>query len=384
MDAGGIAGDTDSRSSRGAQGMQRVVVKLGTSTLTGGALSLNRQRMLEIILQIAHLHRDGLEVLLVSSGAQFAGREVLRFPDLGKSLPAKQMLSAVGQSHLMGIYHDLFDIFSIVVAQVLLTRDDFSHRRRYLNARDTLNTLIEHGIIPIINENDTTAMDELRVGDNDNLSALVASTMGADLLLLLTDQRGLYTADPRTNPDAQLIPLIEKIDDRIEALAGGAGFIGGTGGMATKVQAAQTATRSGVPVVIADGRIENVVVRVVGGESLGTRFEAAQEHLRGRKRFVLTGRPEGALVADGGAVRVLQRGTTSLLPVGILAVEGRFDRGAMVVVRDAEGTIVARGLSSYASADIRRLAGQKSAAIPDILGYSYGDAVIHRNNLVLS
>ena len=200
-------------------------------------------------------HQQGHEVVMVSSGAQLAGRERLDFPDLGRSVPAKQMLSAVGQSRLMRIYSDLFDIFQVTVAQVLLTRDDLSHRGRYLNARDTLRTLLEHRILPIINENDTVATEEIRVGDNDNLSALVASTLEADTLIILTDQQGLYTDDPRKNKDAQLIPSIEHIDDSVFELAGGAGTTIGTGGMVTKIQAAQIATRSGVTTIIADGQI---------------------------------------------------------------------------------------------------------------------------------
>ncbi len=362
---------------------QRIVVKLGTSTLTGGERQLNRQRMLEIVQQIARLHQAGHEMVVVTSGAMAAGRERLGFPDLGRSVPAKQMLSAVGQGYLMHIYSQLFDIFSIVVGQVLLTRDDLGDRARYLNARDTLTTLIERRIIPVINENDTTATHEIRVGDNDNLSALVASLLEADLLIMLTDQRGLYTADPRSSPDAQLIPVVTHIDEGTYALAGGAGTTLGTGGMVTKIQAAQVATRSGVTAIIAGGTEADVLSRLAAGDSVGTRFEPAASHLESRKRWLLTEKPHGKVRVDAGAAQKLQRGGASLLPVGMTSVEGAFERGELLAVLSPEGRKIAHGLTSYSSDDLTKLCGVKSAHILDILGYSYGDAVIHRNNLVV-
>jgi glutamate 5-kinase len=241
--------------------MQRIVLKVGTSTLTNGTAQINRQRMLELVQQIARLYQEGHEVVLVTSGAMAAGRERLGFPDLGRSVPAKQMLSAIGQGRLMHHYSQLFDLFEIVVGQVLLTRDDLSDRARYLNIRDTLSTLLEHRIIPIINENDTTATHEIRVGDNDNLSALVANLLEADLLIILTDQPGLFTADPRKHADAELIAEVKQIDDKTYALAGGAGSTVGTGGMVTKIQAAQLASRSGVLTVIASGKAPDVIQR---------------------------------------------------------------------------------------------------------------------------
>lgn len=363
--------------------MTRIVVKLGTSTLTRGTAHLNRQRMLEIVQQVARLHQDGHEMLIVSSGAQAAGRERLGFPDLPRSVPAKQMLAAVGQSHMMRIYKDLFDIFQIIVAQVLLTRDDLSHRARYLNARDTLQTLIEHRIIPIINENDTIATEEIRVGDNDNLSAMVASVLEADLLVMLTDQPGLFTADPRRSSDAQLIAQVARIDEAMYAVAGGVGSRLGTGGMVTKIQAAQLASRSGVAAIIASGSEPDVLARIISGENLGTRFEPVATHLESRKRWMLTDKPQGRLYVDAGAARVLLRGGASLLPVGITRVEQRFERGALLAVFTPEGKEIAHGLTNYNSDDLHRLRGQRSDRISEILGYSYGDAVIHRNNMVL-
>jgi glutamate 5-kinase len=363
---------------------QRVIVKLGTSTLTAGTTHLSRQRMLEIVQQVAQLHQRGHEMILVSSGAQAAGREQLNFPDLARSVPSKQMLSAVGQNRLMQIYSDLFAIFEIQVAQVLLTRDDLSDRARYLNARDTLHTLIQHRIVPIINENDTVATSEIRVGDNDNLSAMVASAVEGDVLILLTDQPGLFTADPRQDPAAQLIEQVSQIDDDLFALAGGAGSDVGTGGMMTKLQAAQVATRSGVRTVIGRGGDTQIITRILAGERIGTRFNATSTHVESRKRWLLTDRLRGSVTIDSGAVRALQaRDGASLLPVGITAVSGTFQRGAKIAIRDRAGDEIAQGLSSYTSVELQRIKGAKSAHISDILGYSYGDAAVHRNNMLV-
>ena len=363
--------------------MRRIVLKLGTSVLTKGTPKLNRQRMLELVQQVAGLQAQGHEVIIVSSGAQTAGRSQLDFPDLGKSVPAKQMLSAVGQSHLMRIYQDLFDIFQITAAQILLTRDDLSHRVRYLNARDTLDTLIEQRIIPIVNENDTIATEEIRVGDNDNLSALVASVVDADLLIILTDQPGIFTDDPRKNPGAALIQNISHVSDELYELAGGAGSNIGTGGMVTKIQAAQIASRSGIETIIASGSENDVVRRLVAGEKIGTRIDAVKDRSESRKRWLLTDRTQGSVVVDAGAAKVLLRGGASLLPVGIREVRGEFERGATLAVLTPEGREIAHGLSNYQSADLRKISGVKSSEIVDILGYSYGDAVLHRNNLAL-
>lgn len=363
---------------------QRIVVKLGTSTLTDGTLSLKRPRLLSLVQQVAGLHAAGHDVIMVSSGAQAAGREALGFPQLDKSMPVKQMLSAVGQSRLMQLYADLFAIFDCTVAQVLLTRDDLSHRTRYLNARDTLQMLLSARIIPIINENDTVATPENRVGDNDNLSALVASALEADLLVILTDQEGLYTADPRTHANATLITTVPQIDAQVFALAGGAGSKVGTGGMVTKLQAAQIATRSGVTCVIARGSLPDVLPRLVAGEPLGTRFLPTTSALESRKRWLLTDRPQGKLIVDDGAARALRtRDGASLLPVGIVAVQGTFKRGATVSIATCDGHDLAHGLSNYDSDALALILGKRSAQIADVLGYSYGDEAVHRNNLVL-
>lgn len=363
--------------------MKRIVVKLGSSVLTKGTARLNRQRMLELVRQIAALKERGYEIVVVSSGAQTAGREQLDFPDLGKSVPAKQMLSAVGQSHLMRLYKDLFDIFEVVVAQVLLTRDDLSHRTRYLNARDTLRTLIEHGIIPIVNENDTIATDEIRVGDNDNLSAFVASVVDADLLIMLTDQPGIFTDDPRKNPRAALIQNISEVSEDLFDLAGGAGSDMGTGGMITKLQAARIASRSGIKTIIASGSEDEGLIRLLDGEGIGTHIQASAYRSDSRKRWLLTDRTQGVLKVDDGAAKVLMQGGASLLPVGIRAIEGDFERGATLAVLTPDGREIAHGLSNYGSEDLRKLCGKNSSEIAEILGYSFGDAVLHRNNMVV-
>jgi glutamate 5-kinase len=362
---------------------QRIILKVGTSVLTGGSARLNRQRMLSIVQQTALLQQAGHEVILVSSGAVAAGRERLNFPDFGRSLPAKQMLSAVGQSRLMHQYSELYDIFDIVVAQVLLTRDDLGNRTRFLNARDTLLTLLDKRILPIINENDTTATHEIRVGDNDNLSALVAALVEADLLVILTDQPGLFTADPRQNKDAQLIERVERIDESMWALAGDSVSGLGTGGMMTKIQAAQLASRGGVTTVIAGGAEPDALQRILAGEPIGTRFEPVSTHMESRKRWLLVEQTRGKIHIDAGAARKLLTGGASLLPVGITSVDEDFSRGMTLAVIAPEGREIAHGLTSYDSDDVRRLCGVKSVKIAEILGYSYGDAVIHRNNMVL-
>lgn len=362
---------------------KRIVVKLGTSTLTNGTSKLHHQRILELVQQMAALHQAGHEVILVSSGAQAAGRELLNFPELGRSLPARQMLASVGQGRIMHLYSELFDIFEIVVGQVLLTRDDLSHRKRYLNARDTLLMLLEKRIIPIINENDTVATNEIRVGDNDNLSALVASALEANLLIILTDQPGIFTADPRSDENAQLIKQIDHIDSEMYALAGGVGSTLGTGGMVTKIEAAHVASRSGVTTIIAHGRETDVIKRIVNGEELGTRIEPVTDLPESRKRWLLTDRIQGSIFVDAGAAKVLRKNGASLLPVGITRINGDFERGATLAIYSPDDVEIAHGLSNYNSSELNQLLGVKSTQISEILGYSYGDYVIHRNNLVL-
>lgn len=362
----------------------RIVVKFGTSTLTGGGTRLSAPRLVDLVRQLSSLHETGHQLIVVSSGAMAAGREALGYPQLPKDVPAKQMLAAIGQPRLMARYEQLFGLFGVTVAQVLLTRDDLANRRRYLNARNTLTALLDQRVIPIVNENDTVATEEIRVGDNDNLSALVANLVDADTLVLLTDQPGLLTADPRRDPAARLVDEVTTPDippELWEAAGGSANGLG-TGGMVTKLQAADLARRSGAAVVIAQGSAPDILIRLAAGEGLGTRFRALASAVESRKRYILAGGAAGTLVVDAGAIRALRRGG-SLLPVGVSAVEGLFDRGDTVRVIDPAGHEIARGIANYSAGDLFTIRQRHSEEIESLLGYNYGDEVIHRNDLVL-
>ncbi|MEI2692212.1 MAG: glutamate 5-kinase [Anaerolineae bacterium] len=363
---------------------RRLVLKLGTSVLTAGSPQLNRPRMLDIVRQCARLQAAGVEVVVVSSAAITAGRERLGGRPLPQTIPARQMLAAVGQSRLMAHYEQFFDIYGIVVGQVLLTRSDLDNRSRYLNARDTLQALLAAGITPIINENDAVSTEEIKLGDNDNLSALVANLVEADLLLILTDQPGLFTADPRTDPNAQLIAEVETIDDELRVLAGGSRSGLGTGGMSTKLAAADLARRGGAEVVIAAGSVEDVVLRVAQGERVGTRFPPLANRLESRKRWLLGGpAPAGRILVDDGAAAALASQGRSLLPVGVVRVEGRFERGDTVRICNGVGREIARGLSRYGAASLEQIKGRRSEEIAAILGYENSPEVVHRDDLVV-
>ncbi len=361
-----------------------IVVKLGTSILTGGTQRLDRAHMVELVRQCAALQRNGHRVVVVTSGAIAAGRELLGHPSLAPTMPNKQMLAAVGQSHLIQIWQSLFAIYGLHVGQMLLTRADLEDRERYLNARDTLKTLLQHHIIPIINENDAVATTEIKVGDNDNLSARAAILADADLLILLTDQKGLFTADPRTNPDAQLIEEVQTIDDTLRKLAGDSVSGLGTGGMATKLQAADVARRAGIEVVIATGQLPEVIGRLAQGERVGTRFPAIATPLESRKSWILAGPPpHGEIRIDAGAVQAVRSTGSSLLPKGILDIQGDFSRGEAVRIITPEGRELARGISRYSAADLARISGVHSDEIEARLGYGYGPVAIHRDDMVL-
>ncbi len=363
---------------------RRIVLKLGTSVLTAGTPFLNRPRLIDLVRQCAGLRDRGIELIVVSSGSMAAGKEQMAFPNLPPSVPAKQMLSAVGQPWLMTIYQQYFEIYGIHVGQLLLTRADLQERRRYLNARHTLMSLLAHGILPIINENDSVTAEEIRVGDNDNLSAMVATLAEADLLILLTDQPGLFTADPRKEPDARLISEVERIDDALLAAAGGASSGLGTGGMTTKLQAAETATRGGATVLIASGSQPDVIIRLAEGAPMGTRFLPSASRPESRKRWLLAGyTTSGRLIVDAGAASALARQGSSLLPAGIAGVEGDFQRGDTISILSPSGRELARGLTNYQASEIRRIRGRHSREIETILGYEYGEEVIHRNDLIL-
>jgi glutamate 5-kinase len=364
---------------------KRIVVKLGTSTLTGGTPYLSHPRMVDLVRQMAHLHDQGCDLVLVTSGAIAVGRQQLEFPRLPKDIPAKQMLAAVGQPRLMALYEQLFGLYGVKVAQVMLTRNDLSLRSSYLNSRNTLDALLARHVVPIVNENDTVATEEIRVGDNDNLSAMVVTLIEANLLVLLTDQEGLFTADPQSEPGAELITEIasDEIPEEVWRSAGKPANGLGTGGMVTKLQAAELARRAGAEVVIAHGSDADILIRVAGGKQSGTHFQPSGTTLESRKRFILAGGQEiGALYIDRGAFEAIQRGG-SLLPVGIIRVSGEFQRGDTVGVFEPAGKEIAKGLSNYASSDLDQIRGKRSDQIERLLGYAYGEEVIHRNNMVL-
>lgn len=363
---------------------QRIVVKFGTSVLTGGTPSLDHPHMVELVRQCADIQRLGIDVIICSSGAIAVGQERLGFPDLPSTLSNKQMFAAVGQSRLMQMWERYFEIYGIHVGQILLTRSDLDDRGRFLNARDTLTALLDHHIVPIINENDAVTTEEIKVGDNDNLSALVAILAGADLLLLLTDQPGLFTADPRTDPNAKLIPEVQTIDETLRALAGKSVSGLGIGGMTTKLQAADAARRAGADVIIASGQMPNVISRAVGGETIGTRFPGLEVPLENRKRWIFAApKTAGNLIVDEGAARALRENGRSLLPAGITAIEGTFKRGDTISINDPSGKALARGITRYNSQDLIKIAGCQSDEIESQLGYMYGAVAVHRNDLIL-
>jgi glutamate 5-kinase len=365
----------------------RLVVKLGTSLLTGSSDQLNEETISRLVNQIARLHGQGLEMLIVSSGAIAAGRHKLGLTKERRGIPFKQVLASVGQGQLMNIYDQLFSGHGITVAQALLTRSDLTDRAGYLNARNTLLALLELKVVCIVNENDVVSVDEIqeeRFGDNDNLSAMVANLVDADLLLILSDIAGLYTADPHRDPDARLIPRVDRIDSKIERLVMGASGSLGTGGMATKIEAARLATSSGVTVVIADGREPDIILRLAAGEESGTLFPPTASKLESRQRWMMSGlSTRGKLIVDSGAATALKKQSRSLLAAGITQAEGRFHRGDIVDIIDPDGSRLGCGITNYSSEDISAIKGAHSNKIAAMLGYDYGSEVIHRNNLVI-
>ncbi|OJI49439.1 glutamate 5-kinase [Vibrio vulnificus] len=375
---------TTNQQSVAASQPKTIVVKLGTSVLTGGTLALDRAHMVELARQCAELKKQGHSVVVVSSGAIAAGREHLGYPALPNAMASKQLLAAVGQSQLIQTWESLFALYGIKIGQMLLTRADLEDRERFLNARDTINALVDNGIIPVVNENDAVATSEIKVGDNDNLSALVGILCGADKLLLLTDQKGLYTADPRKDPNAELIKEVKVIDDTLRKIAGGSGTTLGTGGMATKLQAADIARRAGIEVIIAAGRGQNVIFDALSPAPQGTRFLPCEEALENRKRWILAGpAASGDIVIDQGAVKAVVEKGSSLLAKGVTKVLGEFSRGEVVRVTDAQGHLIARGIASYSNQDMAKIAGKHSKDIISILGYDYGSEVIHRDDMVV-
>lgn len=369
---------------RDFSGVNRIVVKVGSSTLSHATGKLNLHRMEQLVRELADLRNQGKEVVLVSSGAQAAGIGRLGLSRKPKTIPEKQATAAVGQGILMHMYEKLFAEYGVIVAQVLLTREDMSDRRRFLNARNALNALLDYHAVPVINENDTIAIDEIKFGDNDTLSAMVAGLIDADLLIILSDIDGLFSANPQVDPEAVLIGEVNEITSEIEQLAGGAGSNLGTGGMATKLLAGRIAANSGYPMVIANGRKTGIIRRVAAGEPLGTLFLPRVNRLQAKKKWIAFGSSiQGKIIVDSGAGKALLERGKSLLPSGVVEVEGTFGIGNTVSVV-CSGEEIARGIVNYPSDEIVKIRGKKTSEIEKILGHKDYDEIVHRDNLVLS
>ena len=366
----------------------RVVVKAGTAVLTSGNSSLDVSMMARLVDQIAQLRRMGVEVLLVTSGAIAAGRDALGQPRERRDVPFRQVMAAVGQGRLLHTYQELFSTHDIIVAQALLTRADIDDRQGYLNVRDSLLGLLEAGVVPIINENDVVAVEEIGAevfGDNDTLSALVSNLVDADLLVILTDTPGLYTADPSLHPEARLIPRVEKVDQAITDLAKEEErHPWSRGGMATKLEAARLATSWGVAVVIAGGAEKDILSDIVLGKESGTFFTPGASKMESRRRWLLSGlSTRGEIIVDDGASSALLVHNRSLLPAGVKEVRGDFNRHDAILIIDTQGKKIACGVTNYSSVEVTTIKGLHSDRIQEALGHRYGDEIVHRNNLAL-
>lgn len=363
---------------------QKIVVKVGTSTLTHQTGKLNLERVELLVRQLSDLRNQGKDVVLVSSGAIGAGMGKLNLEERPKTIPEKQAVAAIGQGILLHLYEKMFSEYGQATAQLLLTKADLEHRQRFLNARNTLLTLLEFGVIPIVNENDTVAFEEIKFGDNDTLAALVGTLIDADLVVLLTDIDGFYDGDPRKNQAAKRMAVVENINEDIERLAGSVGSKFGSGGMATKVTAAKIAVKAGIPLIIAHGAAHNIIGRIMRNEPVGTLFVPLEIKPHLRKCWIAFGsHVAGTITVDDGAKDALLHKGRSLLPSGIVAVEGAFTAGAVVEITDLSGRAFARGICSYGQLELNKIKGQKSKDICPILGYKDYDEVIHRDNLSL-
>lgn len=364
--------------------VKRVIVKIGSGVISTDE-GLDRAMLDGIASDLCELRQRGLEVIVVSSGAVAAGKGQLGIEGRPQTIPQKQAAAAIGQTRIIRAYKENFLKHGHMVAQVLLTRDDLSNRRRYLNARNTLTTLLEYGVTPIVNENDTVVVEEIRFGDNDNLSALVTSLIEGDLLVILSDVDGFYDGDPSENPDAQLIPLVERITPKIEALAGDAKGTLGTGGMSTKVKAAKRVGLAGVGTLIVNGRTPGILRQVFSGEEIGSYFLPAQSKLTAKKRWIaFSKKPRGKLLVDEGAYRAVVKQGKSLLPSGICGIDGSFERGDAVRLCDSAGEEFAKGVTSYSQAELLRIIGKQCSEIEAELGYKYRDEIVCRDDLVLT
>jgi glutamate 5-kinase len=364
---------------------QRIVVKVGSSLVTNEGKGLDRDAISRWGAEIAALRAMGKEIILVSSGAIAEGMKRLGWSTRPSQMHELQAAAAVGQMGLVHVYESCFSDFGLKTAQVLLTHEDLADRKRYLNARSTLVTLLNLGVVPIINENDTVVTDEIKFGDNDTLGALVSNLVDADCLIILTDQTGLYTADPRKDPEAKLLTCVIAGDAYLEDIAGGAGSLIGKGGMITKVLAAKRAATAGTDTVVASGREANVLQRLASGEMVGTQFTAPSQRLAARKQWMADHlQLRGSVKLDAGAKRALVSEGKSLLPIGVVEVLGEFERGEVVAVLDAEGAEIARGLINYSSSEARRIMRKPSSEIQALLGFIEEPELVHRSNLVLS
>lgn len=361
-----------------------MVVKVGSGVLANGGLTLHRPTIERLSGELSNLRAKGLEVVLVSSGAILAGMGKLELRERPRSIPLKQAAAAVGQSQLMQAYEEAFSASGQKAAQVLLTQEDFHHRTRYLNARNTLLTLLTLHVIPIINENDTVAVEEIRFGDNDILSALVAGLVDADLLIILTDTDGLFTSDPRKDPSARLIPVVDPRKAQVSFWAGESASPFGIGGMSSKVEAARKAAASGIPTIVANGFKEAILQRILDGEETGTLFYPETSRMGGRKRWLaFASRPKGQIVVDEGAKAALIHHGKSLLPSGVVAALKAFEAGDVVSLMGEDGIEFARGLTNYSSREVEQIKGLKSFEIEAVLDHKPYDEVVHRDNLVI-
>lgn len=364
---------------------KRIVIKVGTSTITYANGKRNFSQIDRLAREISDLQNQGKEMILVTSGAVAVGVDRMGLPGKPKTIPGKQAAAAVGQGVLMHTYEKFFADYGQIVAQVLITKTEAIDRHRYTNTRNTFMELMRQRVIPIVNENDVVALDELKIGDNDNMSALVAGIVDADLVIILSDVDGLYTANPQTHPDAVIVPEVAEITPEIEASAGGVGSARGTGGMATKIQAAKAATSSGIHLVIASGTEKNAITRVLQGEELGTLFVSRENRLQFRKRWLAFGaKIAGSIVVDDGCAKAIRKaGGCSILPAGLFTVQGEFLPGSTVSVIDKDAHELARGLVHYSSAELEQIKGCNSGEIANILGHKNFDEVIHRDDLVI-
>ena len=366
------------------QQTRRWVVKIGSALLTADGKGLDLSAIADWTRQMAELRGRGIELVLVSSGAVAEGMSRLGWSTRPHALHHLQAAAAVGQMGLVQAYESCFQQFGLHTAQVLLGHDDISARDRYLNARSTLTTLLELGVVPVVNENDTVVTEEIRFGDNDTLAALVANLIDAEVLVILTDQQGLFDADPRINPTAKLVTEALVSDPNLESMAGGSSGELGQGGMITKVRASKLAARSGANTVIASGKVDDVLLSIAAGQSVGTLLTAEQAPLIARKQWLAgMSNIKGTVQLDDGAVKMLQQAGKSLLPVGVGAVTGYFDRGDLIRCIDSNGQEIARGLVNYKFDEVNKIIGKSSSQIEGLLGYQGDEELIHRDNLVL-